>query len=627
MKKWIPAILTLVMAAWFLGNLSVPADKDFAYNDFGLLPVTANGRVLPMDSLARNSLLAIREKQTLNAEPWKGWNEKPRIIPATEWLVNVMMNPDVANDWPVFRVDNPDLLSLLKLPEKDIAKKLDGKHYSWNQIQPGLAAFDKESERVEKIDSANRTAYENAVGKMHERLTLYTQLENAVLPTDAQDWPAELAAYEKLIPEGVAAVQAQQAGSAFNTNYFNAFAGYIQRFQFMAGWEPPLILPPNGSHQQWRRMGDALLDAPRGTPVDDAIHDYAKMAGALAGNNPEAFNAALRDYRSTLVPTQTQALAKARSEVFFNQLEPFYGAMVIYILAGLLAVFFWFNMSETLRRSAMWLICLAFVIHTFGLVYRMVLEGRPPVTNLYSSAIFIGWGAVLLGMILERFFKNGIGACVSSVIGFITLIIAHHLAREGDTMEMMRAVLDTNFWLATHVVAVTVGYASTYVAGFLALIYILRGVFTKTLDVDTGRSLARMVYGIVCFATLFSFVGTVLGGIWADQSWGRFWGWDPKENGALIIVLWNALILHLRWGGIIRERGLMNCAVFGNIVTAWSWFGVNMLGIGLHSYGFTDAAFKWLILFVGSQLGIIALGLLPARMWKSFQAKPGQTPA
>ena len=93
-----------------------------------------------------------------------------------------------------------------------------------------------------------------------------------------------------------------------------------------------------------------------------------------------------------------------------------------------------------------------------------------------------------------------------------------------------------------------------------------------------------MVYGIVCFATLFSFVGTVLGGIWADQSWGRFWGWDPKENGALIIVLWNALILHARWGGLVRQRGLICLAIFGNIVTSWSWFGTNMLGIGLHSY-------------------------------------------
>ena len=225
-------------------------------------------------------------------------------------------------------------------------------------------------------------------------------------------------------------------------------------------------------------------------------------------------------------------------------------------------------------------------------------------------------------MILEKFYKNGIGCVASAGIGFLTLIIAHHLALEGDTMEMMRAVLDTNFWLATHVVAVTVGYASTFVAGFLALVYILRGVFTKTLDADTGKSLARMIYGIVCFATLFSFVGTVLGGIWADQSWGRFWGWDPKENGALIIVLWNALILHLRWGGFIRERGLVLCAIGGNIVTSWSWFGVNMLGIGLHSYGFTDAAFQWLVLFVVSQLALIALGLLPARLWRSFRRTP-----
>ena len=607
-----------VMALWFFGKLQPPPDKDFAFTEFGKLPVTANGRIVPLDSLARNSLLEIREKQTINTEPWKGWNEKPKILSASEWLANVMMNATVADEWPAFRVDNPDLISLLKLPEKDAAKHSDGKHFSWNQIMPAMEAFQRENERVQKVESANRTAYENAVAKMHQRLIVYARLKNAVQPAGTPDWPAELAAFEKMIPAGVAAVKAQQAGQKFDQTGFNAFAAYIQDFQFMSSLEPPLILPPNGA-REWRRMGDALLDAPRGVAVDEAIRGYAKMAGALAANQPDEFNSALKDYNSMLVPTQTKALAKARAEVFFNQMEPFYNAMVIYVLAGLLAIFSWFNLSETLRRSSVWLIGLAFVIHTTGLIYRMVLEGRPPVTNLYSSAIFIGWGAVLLGLILEKFHKNGIGAVVSAGIGFITLIIAHHLALEGDTMEMMRAVLDTNFWLATHVVAVTVGYASTFVAGFLALIYIVRGVFTKTLDEVTGKSLARMVYGIVCFATLFSFVGTVLGGIWADQSWGRFWGWDPKENGALIIVLWNALILHLRWGGIIRERGLINCAIFGNIVTAWSWFGVNMLGIGLHSYGFTEAAFKWLVLFVVSQLAFIALGLLPAKWWKSFK--------
>ena len=315
-------------------------------------------------------------------------------------------------------------------------------------------------------------------------------------------------------------------------------------------------------------------------------------------------------------------MTKTRAEVFFNQMQPFYNAMVIYVLAGLLAIFSWFNLSETLRRSAVWLIALALLIHTTGLVYRIVLQGRPPVTNLYSAAIFVGWGAVVLGLILEKFHKNGIGAVVSAGIGFISLVIAQNLALDGDTMEMMRAVLDTNFWLATHVVVVTLGYASTFVAGFLGLIYIVRGVFTKTLDEATRKSLARMIYAIVCFATLFSFVGTVLGGIWADHSWGRFWGCIREGKPArLIIVLWNALILHLRWGGMIRERGLAVCAVGGNIVTSWSFFGVNMLGIGLHSYGFTDAAFKWLTLFVASQISFIILGSLPLKIWKSFPAK------
>ena len=618
-QKWTPPLLMFIMALWFFGKTQTPPEKDFAFSEFGKLPVTFNGRVKPLDSIARNALLQLREKQTLNAEPWKSNFDHPKIISASEWLANVMMNSAVADDWPAFRVDNPDLVSLLKLPEK--GEHSDGKHFSWNQIAVNNEALERENLRVQKIASADRTAFESAVAKMHERLGVYAQLKNAVQPEGASDWPAELAAFEKMMPEAVAAAKAQQAGEKFDEQKFSQFAGFIGAFQYMSRLEPPLVVPPAGNAHEWRRAGDALLDAPRGGPMDDTLRDYAKMSGALAADRPEDFNAAVRDLQSKLVTTQQPAVAKARAEQFFNQMEPFYNAMVIYVLAGLLAIFSWFNLSETLRRSSVWLVGLALIIHTIGLVYRMVLEGRPPVTNLYSSAIFIGWGACVLGLILEKFHKNGIGAVVASGIGFITLIIAHPLALEGDTMEMMRAVLDTNFWLATHVVAVTVGYASTFVAGFLALIYILRGVFTKTLDEATGKSLARMIYGIVCFATLFSFVGTVLGGIWADQSWGRFWGWDPKENGALIIVLWNALILHLRWGGIIRERGLVVCAIGGNIVTAWSWFGVNMLGIGLHSYGFTDAAFKWLIAFVISQLGFIALGLLPGKFWKSFCAR------
>jgi len=252
------------------------------------------------------------------------------------------------------------------------------------------------------------------------------------------------------------------------------------------------------------------------------------------------------------------------------------------------------------------------------MVSRMYLQERPPVTNLYSSAIFIGWGAVIVSLILERIFRDGIGAACAGAIGFVTLIIAHHLAGSGDTLEMLQAVLDTNIWLATHVVAITTGYSAMFLAGMLAIIYVVRGVFTRSLKKPTADSLARMTYGVVCFATLFSFVGTVLGGIWADQSWGRFWGWDPKENGAILIVLWCAIILHARWGGFIRQRGLMIMAIFGNIVTSFSWFGVNMLGVGLHSYGFMQKAFPWLVGFMVSQFVLMCVAAMPLERWRSF---------
>jgi ABC-type transport system involved in cytochrome c biogenesis permease subunit len=267
-----------------------------------------------------------------------------------------------------------------------------------------------------------------------------------------------------------------------------------------------------------------------------------------------------------------------------------------------------------------------FIVHTVGLATRIVIQGRPPVTNLYSSAIFVGWGAAALGLVLERLYKNGIGAATAAGFGFLTLLVAHNLSLDGDTMTMMQAVLDTNIWLATHVVVITLGYASTFLAGFLGIVYILRGVLTRSLGPAEQRDMTRMIYGILCFATLFSFVGTILGGIWADQSWGRFWGWDPKENGALLIVLWNALVLHARWGGLARQRGIAVLAVAGNIVTSWSWFGTNMLGVGLHAYGWIDSAVFWMAIFITSQLAIIGLGSLPLRHWRSLRAAPAAAP-
>jgi ABC-type transport system involved in cytochrome c biogenesis permease subunit len=243
------------------------------------------------------------------------------------------------------------------------------------------------------------------------------------------------------------------------------------------------------------------------------------------------------------------------------------------------------------------------------------------VTNLYSASVFIGWAAVLFGLAIEAIFRIGMGNIVASIAGYATLLIAYLLSSGGDTIAVLQAVLDTQFWLATHVVLETLGYAATYLAGLFGALYVISGFATPMLDKGLRKELGRIIYGVTCFAILFSFYGTVLGGLWADDSWGRFWGWDPKENGALIIVLWNALILHARWDKLVGDRGLAVLAIGGNIVTSWSFFGVNQLGIGLHAYGgSTLTVAVALDLFALSQLALIAIGCLPTRYWWSYQS-------
>ncbi len=369
--------------------------------------------------------------------------------------------------------------------------------------------------------------------------------------------------------------------------------------------------------------------SPYVTALTTALDSYKKVgvpdpqAGDLAGFTEST------DQCQALIskrPQEQFQTGKVGFESFFNHFSPFFYCWILYLVAFVLVALSWLTWTRTLNRTAFWLMVFTLVVHTFALVSRVYISGRPPVTNLYSSAVFIGWACVIFGLVQEWMSRSGIGNIVASAAGVGTLMIGHYLAGDGDTFKVLQAVLDTTFWLSTHVVCVTLGYATTFVAGGLGIIYILRGVLTSSQTAAAGRELSRMIYGITCFALFFSFVGTVLGGLWADDSWGRFWGWDPKENGALIIVIWNALILHARWGKMIGGRGLAILAVGGNIVTGWSWFGVNELGVGLHSYGFTEGVLLNLLLFIFSQLVIIGIGLVPPRNWRSNTGTDGDDP-
>jgi ABC-type transport system involved in cytochrome c biogenesis permease subunit len=362
-------------------------------------------------------------------------------------------------------------------------------------------------------------------------------------------------------------------------------------------------------------------------PPSDPAAPFLRLTRAYAQNKAAEFNDALSElYERARQGTTEWDYRMAAVEAAFNHLAPFYRCMLAYVFVIPLTALFWLTGADWLRRAGLALATSTFLIHTAALVARMLIQWRPPVTNLYSSAIFIGWGCAGLLLLIEAIYRNGIAVCVSGVTAAASLFIAHMLGQSGDTLEMMQAVLDTNFWLATHVTAVTLGYTATFVAGFLAIAFILGRFTLPGFEDAAAKRLNSMVYGTVCFATLLSFLGTVLGGIWADQSWGRFWGWDPKENGAVLVVLWNALILHARWAGMVKWRGLAVLAVFGNVVTAWSWFGTNQLGVGLHSYGFTSGVASTLVGFAAFNLAIMTIGCLPRRWWVST-ALAGSPPA
>lgn len=651
-RVWVSWFIVILFVVEIAAALLVPRrDKGFAVSEFAKLPLVFNGRVQPMDSLARNSLLQIRGITQVPLEgnggggAWGTWEElaakggelterrwyqfgkHPKKLKPSEWLMEVMLNQPKADERYIFAINHPDLRALLKL-EGGVEKS--GLHfYRFNDIRDRLESLRTEAVRANELDASQRSPFDRAVLQLHHSWILYMRLKNTLQPEDATDFAKELDQYVTMARSVREQIQEAQAkGQQLSDEKIDELVAPLERiagrYQAMVRMEPPLVVPPSdhGAHKhEWQRTGEALLEAPQ-SGVPEAVRQYAALSGAYRAKDVAQFNEVLAKYRGTLQQAGlTKELKKGANEEFFNRMLAFKRSMYVYLTAFLLILLYWANARPVWRITAMRLLVLGVVVHTAGLIFRMWLEGRPPVTNLYSSAIFIGWGSVLLGLVLEKFYRDGIGAIVAAAVGFLSLIVAHNLALEGDTMIMMRAVLDTNFWLATHVVIITLGYASTFIAGFLGIVYIFRGLFTRTLTETVGKAIARMVYAIICFSTLFSFVGTVLGGIWADQSWGRFWGWDPKENGALIIVLWNALILHARWGGLVKERGLMNMAIVGNIVTSWSWFGTNMLGIGLHSYGFMDSGFKWLMLFIGTQLLLIGLGSIPLRYWQSFRGK------
>ena len=616
--RWLVPLIITLLAAGYVGSkarpmTSRPSEMDIAA--FAKLPLAYEGRVKPFDTLARNSLLILSGKQE-----YRDANGKKQ--PAIRWLLDVISSKPEARDARVFRITNHDVLQLLKLdheikPEEQGTR--DNFMYSVNdfagQIQPLVEALSA----IDDLPKESYTLYQRSLSEMGHKVQLYRTLMMAFDPP-IPDLPSE--EEQKADREG--------AGRKFMRSMLAA----MEESKRIEEAQVPLSIPvPEAESSagtkttgQWQPFSSAAVRAFLGAqlgrdPVSGREFEIPKqtvlmqkMLVAWRQNDVSAFNDSVHEYTRWLKSNNFQQLdlGKVRFETFFNQFAPFYWSMVLCLFVFILSIVSWLGFTEPLRRSAFWLMALTFVIHTFALVARIYISGRPPVTNLYSTGIFIGWAVVLLGLFCEWFYRLGVGNAVASIAGFITLGISHFLAEGGDTFTVLEAVLDTQFWLATHVVTINLGYAATAAAGLFGVYYILSSLVPAT-PPEVGKAVTRMTYGSLCFAILFSFIGTVLGGLWADDSWGRFWGWDPKENGALIIVLWNCLVLHAKWDGMIKDRGLAILSTLGLIAVSWSWFGTNQLGAGLHAYGFTNAARIGLFVTWAVSLVIAGIGCMSRR--------------
>ena len=479
MKRFLPWIIfgvaaVSIVAAWLPPKT---AKDEFDFAKFGRIPVLVGGRVKPLDTVARNSLLIIHGKQELRLESGKS-------LTAIHWLADLLFNAPVADQYPAFLVQNAEVLGLFGWEQSD------RKYFSFTDFAPFLKQIDEQGAQSDKLEAVQRSAYQNAILNLRNSLTLYQRLKNSIQPEDAQNFAAELQTFKNNVPGAAKAAREIEQGETVDSAKLNAVAQLVQSYQRLSEMAYVLAIPPMNppgsptpptSNADWRSVGDSILRSVRSGDIDPTVTEYAIIGDAYRANDHATFNQQVNQLINQFTHEQPNAAKRASFEAVFNFLQPFSQAMALYVLAFLLACASWLGWSEALRRSAFCVLLLAIAIHTFGLVSRMYLQERPPVTNLYSSAIYIGWGAVIVSLILERIYKDGIGAACAGAIGFVTLIIAHHLASSGDTLEMLQAVLDTNIWLATHVVCITTGYAAMFLAGMLAIIYIVRGVFSLSL--------------------------------------------------------------------------------------------------------------------------------------------------
>jgi len=266
MKKHLPWIIPAVFALWIVGTLFPRPEKadDFHLREFGKLPVLLNGRIQPLDSVARNSLLILRARQTVYlGDETQSVFQKAETMSAIQWLIEAMTKPDEADQRKAFRIDNPELRGELKLDEKR-------KFYSFNDLKPSWETVSKQSQRIVKAkpedEAAKRTPFEKQMLKLNFALNLYFRIKNSLQPENSSDFVQELQVYKDSIKPGLAAVQQSQTGEDYNKEDLAMMSQFFKRYNMLEEVAYPLMVPPSNpaaGRDNWTRSGGSLNQSMR----------------------------------------------------------------------------------------------------------------------------------------------------------------------------------------------------------------------------------------------------------------------------------------------------------------------------------------------------------------------------
>ena len=386
----------------------------------------------------------------------------------------------------------------------------------------------------------------------------------------------------RMLPAIVQKQQREETLSMLEQETMDAFERFASLTRLLER-QLDLVPPPSPTERSW-----LPILQPAGYPEDRQAtlrSAWSTFVAAVHQGEAQAITSAARHLRDTVQaanPAAYPARWRLELEVFYNRAAPFRVARAAYLLAALGLLL---SLTTTTRwaawagMSALWG---GFLLHGAGILMRVVLGGRPPVSNFYETTLWLPFVAVALSLVFERIYRVRYFGLAAAILSAIVLVLADHLPLDPSISPVV-AVLRSNLWLTIHVLTIVASYGALALATVLAHIY---GVLylTRRGEHPALASLGTLLYRAIQVGVVLLAGGIMLGAVWANASWGRYWGWDPKETWALITLLWFLAILHGRFAGWIQGVGLALATIGGFFLLLMTYYGVSFYLVGLHSY-------------------------------------------